>query len=166
MTKPRVPHTWADAMTRVAGRIGWEAARMAVGGLGERMLRRWSDPEDDRWPSLDQALALDAAYLADGGEEAPFLAAFSAQLDTKMADTIACHQALLEDAATVAREMGDAVASSIAVARPGASPLDIHRAVVEAREAETAVGKMLRRLISFLPQGVGSGAGKAGGQPT
>lgn len=162
MTKPRVPHSWAYAATRVAGRLGHDAAAIVV-GRSIRLIERWTTPGDKRLPSLDQALALDAAYLADGGEEAPFMAAYAAQLDIVVAQATACHQSLIEDAAHAARETGDAVASALAVARPGASPRDVHRAVVEAQEMESAAGRLLRRLISFLPPGAGPGAGKTGG---
>ena len=162
MTQRRIPHSFADAMIQVAARLGWDGAGRAV-DRRERLLRRWSEPHDPRWPSLPQALALDAAFCADGGEEPPFLTAFAHLLQVERDRSDTCFRALIADVATVATETGEAVAFSLAVAQPGASPHEYHRAMVEARQAHSATGRLLRRLHSFLPLGAGSGAGKTGG---
>ena len=43
MTKERAPLTFAQAVTRVAGLLGWEEAARVV-ERSERTLRLWSEP--------------------------------------------------------------------------------------------------------------------------
>jgi len=62
MTKAREPSTFEDAILRIVDRIGWDGAADIV-GKGERVIRNWSDPDMDRQPTIDEALALDEAYL-------------------------------------------------------------------------------------------------------
>ncbi len=67
MTKPRTPGTLPDAIVRIMAGIGTGAAAQAV-GKSESLVRYWSDPDDDRYPSAPRALALDAAMKAATGE--------------------------------------------------------------------------------------------------
>lgn len=162
MTKLRTPLTFADAMMDVAGVIGWVGARKVV-GKSDRLLRRWSEPDQAAVPSLTQALALDRAYRVAGGEGSPFLEALAHQIDVQVAAVTADHRELIDEAAEVARECGEAVAAAIAVSSGHATPLATHHALAQANEAHTAIGALVRRLTSFLPFGTGSDTGKAGG---
>ncbi|MEG3166636.1 hypothetical protein U1737_00325 [Sphingomonas sp. LB3N6] len=152
MTKIRVPHSWADAVTRILDRVDDVAAAAAVGKC-ERLVRAWSDPDDPRLPSLDQALALSAAYTIAGGEDAPFLEAFAFQLNAKTVECNPCRRALTADVALVVREFGEACASALRLADPEASPRDAHRAFADAQEADAAIDGLLRRLSSILSAG-------------
>lgn len=119
MTKAREPSTFEDAILRIVDRIGWAAAADAV-GKGERVVRNWSDPDMDRQPSIEDALALDKAYRsAGGGDPPPMLAVYLTLIDR--------HQAPVADAAEIAaatgaaaKEMGEAIAAAVAASQPGA----------------------------------------------
>jgi len=162
VTKLRTPLTFADAMTRVAGAIGWaEAAR--VTRRSDRTLRAWSDPELTPTPPIALALDLDAAFRAAGGDGAPFQEAYDFQLDVARERQDACRHALAADIAVVARELGQAVAAAMALLQSSASSRDVHRAFAEVAEAAAALDALQLRLASFLPPGVGLDAGKAGG---
>lgn len=162
MTKLRVPHSWADAVTRICDRVGDPVAATAVGKC-ERLVRAWSDPDDAKLPSLDQALSLSAAYAISGGEDAPFLDAFAFQLDARTVECTPCRRALTADVALAVREFGEACASALRLADPDASPRDAHRAFADAQEADAAIDGLLRRLSSILAMGMGPAATISGG---
>lgn len=154
MTKLRAPLSFSQAITRVAGLIGWdEAAR--VTRRAKRTVRHWSESDRHGTPTLDQAFALDRAYLAAGGEGAPILECYARQLDVAVAQSFASRAALADDIAATARESADAISCSIHVTQPGATPTAIHRAIAETEEASGAMTRLLGRLKSFLP---GNGA--------
>ncbi|MCG8595650.1 MAG: hypothetical protein MI785_14980 [Kiloniellales bacterium] len=64
MTKLREPGSFEAAVLRIIGDMTAEVAAAAV-GKSTRLVRLWSDPDDDTLPNLRQAFALDTAYLAD-----------------------------------------------------------------------------------------------------
>lgn len=161
MTHPRAPRTYADATTRVAGVIGWEGV-CSTTGRSLRAVRYWSDPESQTVPSIAQAQALDAAYIAAGGQGAPFLDTMEFQLGIQVQRQEACTRALLDEIAIAVSEAGDAMAAAIRVTQSNASPLDALRAFAEAEQAASAFDALMRRLSSFLPSDV-SGPGKDGG---
>jgi hypothetical protein len=162
MTKVRAPLTFAQAITRIAGVLGWPAmARLT--GRTERTVRYWSEDDQDGCPTLNHAFKLDLAYRAAGGEGAPILESYAAQLDVAAADLPACRTDLTTTVGLVAREVGEAVYHALAVAAPGASPAMVHRAIIESEEAQGHLSALVRRLASFLnPAGV-AGPGTRGG---
>ena len=113
-------------------------------------------------PPIDQAQQLDAAYIAEGGQGAPFFDAYEFQLGLQLQRQEACTRELLAEIAIVAKECGDAVAAALGVATSNASPRSAHRALAEAEEAARALNAVMRRLASFLPSEV-SGVGNNGG---
>lgn len=162
MTKLRVPNSWAAAVTRICDRVGDPAAAAAVGKCA-RLVRAWSDPDDAKLPSLDQALALSAAYAIAGGEDAPFLDAFAFQLNAKTNECTPCRRALTADVALAVREFGEACASALRLTDPDASPRDAHRAFADAQEADDAIDGLLRRLSSILALGMAPATTNFGG---
>lgn len=160
--KPRDPHSWADAVTRIAGAIGWQEAAYAV-RKSEATVRAWSDADTGKRPSLDQALALSAAYAATGADDAPFVDAFEFQIDARVDARDPCRRALTADVALVAREVGEAIAAALHCSTPGSSPLDEHQALAHAREAEQAVDRLVHRLAAILAASTGLPAEKSGG---
>lgn len=162
MTKLRAPLTFADAVTRVAGLLGWaETARLV--GRADRTVRDWSDPEITTMPPIDQALILDAAYRAAGGEDSPFHDAYAFLLDVRVDRQEACGRRLIVEIGDLATEFGQAIAACLALAQTNASPLEAHRAFAETQEVAQRVDTLLRRLASFLPADAGSTAGMTGG---
>lgn len=161
MTLPRTPDTSAHAVLRIAGTIGYDNAAHIVGRKAA-CIRDWTNEATPSCPSFAQAIALDSAYIAAGGETAPLRDAYQAQLDVIVAERTACTRALSAEMATVAREYGDLFAAGLAVCQPGHSPNDVQRALLEADQAEGALAAFKRRLFSFLSTGAGP-VGKAGG---
>ena len=160
MTQLRAPRTYPDAITRIAGVIGWDKVKQ-ITGRAERSVRYWSQPNCKTVPQIDQAQALDAAYIAAGGQGAPFFDAFEFQLGLQVQRETACTRELLDKIAIATKECGDALSAAMAVISTNASPLSAHRALAEAEEADRAITALMRLLSSFLPDV--SGAGDNGG---
>lgn len=93
MTKPREPQSFESAMTRILGLYGTERAAELL-GKSDTLLRYWSDPDDDRLPTVKQALALDMAVKSECGET-PLFSVYQAQLERK---TFAYHPDLMTNA--------------------------------------------------------------------
>jgi hypothetical protein len=155
MTKTRAPLSFSLAITTVAGVIGWKtAARITRRSV--RTIRHWSESDKHGSPSLEQAIALDRAYVAAGGAMAPILASYMLQMDVAAVDPVACRAALAEDIALLSRETGDAISHCIQALQPGSTPAEIYRAIAETQEADAVIPRLLGRLKALLP---GNGAG-------
>ncbi|USU08921.1 hypothetical protein NF700_00930 [Sphingomonadaceae bacterium OTU29MARTA1] len=168
MTKPRTPDSFADAMGKVIAQIGAaEAARVASAAAGrpyaDRTVYEWANPDSDTLPSLPVALALDAAHQLAGGEDAPFRDAFGHQLGIAVEQQDACRRELVADAAEFMGEASDLSVALLHAAQPGASPLVLHRALVEAQQVDGVVRRIRRRLPRFLRNVTSAGSGNAGG---
>jgi len=151
MTKLRAPATFEDAVTRIAGAIGWTACAEVVGKV-EKVVRNWSDPDMDRRPSIEEAVALDAAYLAAVGGEPPLLAVYQLMLARRAApspDTAALARAVSE----TLRESGEAGAASVAAMSPDADAGTIALAVRELDEGIDSSTRLRALLASRLPGG-------------
>jgi len=163
VTQLRAPLSFADAMTRVAGVIGWpEAAHIAR--RRQRTVRYWSEGNCQTTPSIAMAVKFDAAYRAAGGEGAPFAEAHAHLLGMHTEREDACRRALAADLATAARETGEATAHAIIVATSNASPRDTMRAVAEAEQGRNAMARLVRRLSSFLSNGAVPAGEHTGGR--
>ncbi len=162
MTIERPAKTFDQAATTVAGLIGWPAM-CKLTGRSDRAVRYWSQPNHKTTPTLRQAATLDAAYRAAGGQDAPFTEALAHAVDVQYSAETACYRALAADTAEFIREAGELGAALIEAVQPGASPRAHSRAMVEAQQAETALGAIIRRLPRFLQLGAGSNAGNTGG---
>ncbi|WBQ17831.1 hypothetical protein [Sphingobium yanoikuyae] len=160
MTKVRAPLSFSFAITTAIGLLGWDAAGR-ITRRANRTLRHWSESDKKGTPTLDQAIALDRAFIEAGGGFAPILESYARQLDVALAPSMACHAALGEDIAAVSRETADAIGASIQIIQPGASPTAVHRAIAETEEAGVRLTRLLGRLRSFLP-GNGAGGDNAG----
>lgn len=142
MTKLRPPLSFEGAMTRVAGRIGWPKA-VEITGQADRTLRNWSDPDTSAAVTLDKALALDVAYLAQGGDVAPFFEVYRARLEADVAIATGCLTELKRKIGTVAKEGGEAIAYALAAAEPGACDKVLARAELELQESAEATTSLL-----------------------
>ena len=162
MTIERPAKTFDQATTIIAGLIGWPVM-CKLTGRSDRAVRYWSQPNHKTTPTLRQAAALDAAYRAAGGQDAPFTEALAHAVDVKYSAEVACYRALAADTAEFIREAGELGAALIEAGQPGASPRAHNRAMVEAQQVESKLGAILRRLPRFLQLGAGSNAGKTGG---
>jgi hypothetical protein len=158
MTKLRPPVSFCQAITTIAGRIGYpECARIVA--RAERSVRAWGDPDTGTCPTIEQALNLDLAFVAAGGGSSPFLETFATLQDVQMNRALASGAALSVDLANAAEEFGDALSAGIMAAQPGATPIAIAHAVAETEQGQRALTRVMRRLKSFLPAGAGPVAG-------
>lgn len=162
MTKPRIPDSFPDAMCKVLAQLGRERAA-AVVGKSESAVYEWSNPNSGTLPSLLEALALDTAHRLAGGEDAPFRDAFSHQLNIEVDQQDACRRELIRDSVEFIGEASDLQAALFIAVQPGASPLDLHRALVEATQVGGVVARIRRRLPRFLRPAMSTGPGNAGG---
>lgn len=137
MTKLRPPVSFYDAVTRIAGRIGWAGCSNAT-GRAERTVRNWSDPDTGATPSIEDAFRLDAAYRASGGGDAPIMAVYALMLDREASELADANQ-IASATATAAKEGGEAMAALVVASQPGASERD---RMVALKETEEAIGAL------------------------
>lgn len=145
MTKRRLPLTFENALTKVAGVIGWAVAAR-ICGQAERTVRNWSEPDTSAAISLDAALALDVAFHAAGGDGSPFLSCYSTRVESNTLAACRGREALLNCIARVALESGEAVAATMSAALPDAS--DAHFVIAE-RELEESIATQTHALAAL-----------------
>ena len=148
MTKRREPLTFHRALTVVAARIGWDRCSM-ITRRSERQVRNWSDPDADSEISILDALRLDKAFIASGGDHAPFGQVYAALLDIAAAPADAD---LVRVAAEAAKESGEAVSALIEAASSPCPDLR-RRARKEGEEAVAAITRGLAALDRQEPAG-------------
>ena len=73
--KPRDPRAFSAAVTKIRSALSDEVCAKAV-GRSTSLIRKWADPDLKNLPNLDQALALDMAYVEAGNAEPPILALY------------------------------------------------------------------------------------------
>lgn len=145
MTKRRAALTFENALTKVAGQIGWpQVARIC--GVAERTVRDWSDPDTSAAINLDAALKLDVAFHLGGGEGAPFLVCYATRVEAESLAASPGREALLACIAKVALESGEAVAATLSAALPNAS--HTHFAIAE-RELEESIATQTHALAAL-----------------
>jgi DNA-binding transcriptional regulator YdaS (Cro superfamily) len=80
LTKIRQPLTFENALTKVAGHIGW--ARVAeITKKAENTVRNWSDQDTTASITLDAALLLDEEFHKTGGDGTPFLHTYAVRME-------------------------------------------------------------------------------------
>lgn len=144
--KLRRPGTFEDAITRIAGRLTADGAGAAIGRSGS-LVRKAGDPDMEVSLSLQQALALDAAWRRDGGEgDGPILEAYAGLLDA--AGAPAAHEPgePLLRIKVAGHEFQEAIGAFIELRIQGVTPLRLHQAETEIMEAITALQAMLADL--------------------
>lgn len=136
MTKRREPLTYHRTLTTVAGLIGWDNAG-AICGVSERAVRYWSDPDAETQIRMIDAERLDKAFMAAGGDHAPFHRLFTLRLDLASRE---CDGAgLVRAAADSARETGQAIAALVEAAANPNDPGIRRAALIEGEEAIEAL---------------------------
>ncbi|KQM79334.1 hypothetical protein ASE70_05550 [Sphingomonas sp. Leaf22] len=157
MTLLRTPDSSAAAVKKIGDYLGWRAAKVAAGARTVSAVRGWSDERTTSCPNWAQALGLDAAYLAAGGDHAPLLDAYAASLDFAIGEHNACRRALASKLAETAREYGDAIAATSMLTQPGHSDNDTLRALIEIDQAQGVLAALKRCVRSFRMPGAGPG---------
>ncbi len=154
MTKQREPLSFAAAVTTVAALVGWE--RLAeILGRSERSIRYWSDDDYRGQPSLAQAVELDRAFIAAGGNHAPMLGAFASQLNMSCS-VEPCATGLATDISAATRETAEAISISINLIQPGATLPQKRQAVREINEGIDALNRVRARVNSLIVQDGGA----------
>lgn len=146
MTKQRAAFTFENALTKVAGHIGWSAVA-EICGVAESTARNWSDPDTTASITLDAALKLDCAWHeATGGDGAPFLTTYAMRFDFESLAAGPGRAALLTSVARAAKESGEAVAATLMAAGPTAGRADFAVAEREIEESVEALKSSLAAL--------------------
>jgi hypothetical protein len=148
MTKVRAPVTFDNALSRIAGQIGWPAMAAAT-GQAERTVRDWSDPDTGRQCTVTAAVALDLAYLAGGGGARPMLETFTLLVDHAQAAAFGDQLALAEQTCSVIKEAAEAERALVRAILPGATAAD--RATAR-HEVEDAILEM-KAALPLLAEG-------------
>ncbi|MFC0687594.1 hypothetical protein [Novosphingobium clariflavum] len=154
MTKVRAPLSFSIAVMTVVDLIGWTDAA-AIARRAVRTIRHWSESDKKGSPTLDQAIALDRAFILAGGGYAPILESYARQIEVITGEP--CRDSLAQDLALATREAGDAFSHCVQALLPGATPAQIHRAIAETEEADAIFPRLIGRLKALLP---GNGAGR------
>lgn len=155
MTKLRPPLSFEQAVTRIAGLLGWETCAGLV-GRSTRAIRAWSDPDAEASPSIEQALILDTAYRHAGGEGSPIFEVYAAKLDLD-AQSTSGSRCLPQLTASAARENGEALAALTLASQPCA-PLAVRAAAK--REVEQGIQALGQALLALnVPTEANTGAG-------
>lgn len=110
MTKRREPLTYQHTLTQVAALIGWDNCA-AHCGVSERSVRNWSDHDCETEIRMIDAERLDKAYLAAGGNYAPFHHLLALRLEIAAREGISNDLSLAAQAS--AKEGGEAIAALI-----------------------------------------------------
>lgn len=161
MTTAAEPFTFAYAARLTIGLIG-PAKAAALVGKSEETLTAWKHGTNPRWPRIDQALALDLAYIQAGGDGSPFLDSFQALVD-QTHGIEACLEKLSAASAALAKDYGECAAATFEVMLPNASLCAKKRALVEVLEVMARLGVLKRLIKSFCLLGAGSRSQIAGG---
>jgi hypothetical protein len=159
MTKRRAALTFENALTQVAGHIGWQRTAEIV-GTAERTVRNWSDPDTSASITLAAALKLDEEFHKAGGQGTPFLLCYATLLEAVKIATSPELAALIASAAKSARESGEAVSAMLGAATPTATIADFaiaERELEEAINAQTNALAAVRARRMAVEEGNGSG---------
>ena len=125
MTKRRAPLTFDAALARIAGQLpeGWDEMGRTTGTTAS-YLRACGDPDRREKLAIADAIALDLAFAAAGGEGHPLYDAYGAQLELAEATHFAGRFSLLRRAATLIKEGGEAHAAIARLCLPDATDAD------------------------------------------
>jgi hypothetical protein len=136
VTLRRAPLTIDAALARIAGQLpaGWSDIAMTV-DRSESLVRAWGNPERREQICLADAVKLDIAYRAAGGDGAPLYETYGWQLEDAGMFRFADEIALGRLAATAIREGGEAHAALVLASLPGVDPAHQTQTLREVDEA-------------------------------
>jgi hypothetical protein len=132
VTKRRPPVSFAQTLHTVSGFLGLDNTAGVV-GRSKRTVHNWSDPDTQETISVEAALKLDVAFIAAGSGYAPFHQTYRQLLDEGAEEACADSRRLVEGAARIAKEAGEAVSALVMASVPGAPDA---LKLIAAREAE------------------------------
>ena len=104
--KLRNPKEFAAAITRIRSALGETACAGAI-GRSESLVRKWADPDHPSLPGIEQALVLDAAFVAAGHGEAPLLKLYESLLEDAISENNVGRDELVPSALMIQAIVGD-----------------------------------------------------------
>jgi len=145
MTKVKAPMSIDAAIARIAGQFpdGYkDLARLM--GCHESTVRAWGDDnKPDQRLSLAAAIALDIAYVREGGEGRPLFETYALQVNVAREKAFASETALARRVCVMIREGAQANEAMVLASLPFATPRDRLTAIRELhdviREATSAI---------------------------
>lgn len=143
MTKRREPLTYESTLAKIASMIGWDNCAAICGVRSTRAIRNWSEPDTQSGIRMIDAERLDRAFIAAGGDHAPFHQLLTLRLE--LAEQCMANADLMKVAAEAAKETGEAV-SAIIDAAASNDPAKRRRARAEGEEAIASLTKGLAAL--------------------
>lgn len=145
--KRAAPRTFKHAMQRITGTLTVEEAAM-IAGKSTRLVHYWGDGDSDQEPTLSQALALDAAYVAASGDIAVIFQSYRVQLESRLS----IHETAdpIDRLADMVKEVGEA-ADAYRANHKHPSIAQKTEALKEVAEAITALELMARDLEQETP---------------
>lgn len=147
LQKPRPPLSTAQALARIEGQLPGGIEEMArITNRSVSLVRAWSDQDRRENIPLDDAIALDLAFQAAGGEGAPLADSYVFRLELAGLERFSDRFELLQRVGHVVREGGEAHAALIRACQPGAGPNERRDALREAVEAQEALKPVIAAL--------------------
>ncbi len=147
--KPRPPLSTAQALARIEGQLPGGIEEMArITTRSVSLVRAWGDQDRRENIPLDDAIALDLAYQAAGGDGFPLADSYLFRLELEAAVQFAERFTLLEKTERFTKEVGDALTALLAACQPGAGIAERSRAF---RELVEAVDHAKPMIVSLDP---------------
>lgn len=142
--KRRPPLSIHAALARIVGQLPRDYDEAGeVTGRQAGTIRAYGDPDRREEIPVTDAIALDLAYMAAGGEGAPIFEAYAHKLElaelAQFADRIALHKQVVR----VIQEGGEAHAALVRACQADATPFDRATALREAGEAFEEIKRVL-----------------------
>ena len=104
--KLRNPKEFAAAVTRIRTSVGEDVCARAV-GRSESLVRKWADPGHPSLPGIEQALLLDAVYIAGGHGEPPLLKLYESLLEDTLTENSVSFDEMVPSALMIQAIVGD-----------------------------------------------------------
>jgi hypothetical protein len=145
MTKLREPVTIENTLYTVLGSITIERAA-EVTGRAVSYLRSLTDPDKRERLTIEDAIALDLEYRAQGKQGYPLLGTYIRIIEAAQHDKFAEEHAFGQLACDYVRESGQASAALVAAMLPGASLHVLETALRELEDADSAAAPTITHL--------------------
>ncbi|WP_242140842.1 hypothetical protein [Sphingomonas sp. TREG-RG-20F-R18-01] len=153
MTKLRTPLSIENALYKVLGRIGIEAACDSTGRKAA-YLRNLSDPDKREQLTVADAIKLDLAHRQSGAGGAPIYETIGLLLQATDAELFSDSRAIGRVAMEVIKEGGEAHVALVNASFPGASPQDFTETLRELEENAAALSKAIALIRCISAAGI------------
>ena len=145
--KPRAPLSTDQALARIAGQLPGGFVEMArILDRSESLVRGWSDPDRRERIPMDDAITLDLAYRAAGGDGSPLFDSYAVRLDLAAAARFSEQFNLLALTEGLSKETGEGITALIGACHPDAGPAERKRALKEVADVLEPIRAILNAL--------------------